>query len=556
MRQKQPLTQILRLCMVGILGIILAGSLTSCGSSASPQSTQTTVAAPAPTPAPLQKEDISGSGGNLIMTLGYQDPPTLDPALVGDTTSAFVTSQLFSGLVQLDNNLDVQPDLAARWEISDDGTTYTFFLRQDAAFADGTPLTTKDVRFSLERATDPNLGPYLPAQTYLGDIVGVREKLAGTASNIAGINVIDPHTIQLTIDSPRSYFLSKLVHPTAFVVHRDTVEEGGIEWTENPNGSGPFDIETWNHNRQMVLKRNVNYYGDLALLDRVTFLMGASASNPLILYEQGKIDVTYVNSFALARVRDTSNPLSRELVSVPQLSITYIGMNVTKPPFDDRRVRQAFALLLDREKYAEVTQHDSVEPAYGILPPGMPGYNPDLPKRLEDIERARQLLEESRYGGANGLPPIVAYGGGSVHILREVLEEEMDLSMEVRSFENFSEYLQAMKAADLPMYSTGWIADYPDPENFLNVLFHSESLENHAAYSNQDVDRLLEQAAQEQDNTERWELYQKAEQLILDDAPIIPVYHDVDHLLIKPYVKGLELTPMGIQDLSTVELVR
>lgn len=552
----QLLTQAIRLYFVSVICIMLAGSLASCGGATSSQSTQTTVAAPVPTPVPLLEEEIPGSGGNLIMTLGYQDPPTLDPALVGDTTSAFVTSQLFSGLVQLDNNLDVQPDLAARWQISDDGTMYTFFLRHDATFADGTPLTAKDVRYSLERATDPNLGPYLPAQTYLGDIVGVREKLAGTASDIAGINVIDPHTIQLTIDSPRSYFLSKLVHPTAFVVHRDTVEQGRTGWTENPNGSGPFDIETWDHNRQIILKRNVNYYGDLAHLDRVTFLLGAAASNPLILYEQGKIDVTYVNSFALARVQDTSNPLSRELISVPQLSITYIGMNVNEHPFDDRRVRQAFALLLDREKYAEVTQHGSVEPAYGILPPGMPGYNPDLPHQPANIERARELLAESRYGSANDIPPIVAYGGGSVHILREILEEEMNLSMEVRSFENFSEYLQAMKAADLPMYSTGWIADYPDPENFLNVLFHSESLENHAAYSNKDVDRLLEQAAQEQDETERWKLYQQAEQRILEDAPVIPVYHDVDHLLIKPYVKGLVLTPMGIQDLSTVELVR
>lgn len=496
------------------------------------------------------------AGGNLIMPLGYQDPPTLDPALVGDFTSAFVVSQLFSGLVQLDQELEVQPDLARSWDISEDGRTYIFYLHPDARFADGTPLTAKDVRYSMERATDPELATYLPAQTYLSDIIGVEEKLSGQADEIKGIDVRDPSTIAITIDSPKSYFLAKLSHPVSYIVDRNAVEKGGAAWTETPNGSGPFAIERWEHDQTLVLKRNFNYYLDLALLDRVTFLMGASASNPLVLYEQGKIDVTNVSSFALARVQDESNPLSRELVSVPQLSLNYIGMNVTMPPFDDPKVRQAFALLLDQQRLAEVTWHGSIEVARGILPPGMPAYNPDLPAPEVNIAEAKALLEESSYGGAENLPPIAAYGGGSVAILSEVAEDELGITVEVRNFENFSEYLQAMKAAELPMYSTGWIADYPDPENFLNLLFRSGSLENHSAYSNPQVDRLLDQAAVEEDEQERWKRYQQAEQLILEDKPVIPVSHDVDHMLIKPYVKGLHLTPMGILDLSTVELVR
>lgn len=537
-------------------------------SSPSPPPTSTHVwlspTVPAVSPAPPGEaiEEVklsSGSGGNLIMVLGVQDPTTLDPALVGDTTSAFVVFQLFSGLVRLDEHLEVQPSLAERWSISDDGRTYTFTLRQDACFADGTPITAEDVRYSFERATDPNLAPSPPARAYLGDIIGVREKLEGRADSIEGLRVIDARTIAITLDAPKSYFLSKLFHPTAYVVDRRTIERLGKGWTEQPNGSGPFTIEAWDHHARLVLKRNDNYPGNQAKLDRVTMLMGESASNPMVLYEQDKIDVVEVGAFSLARVRDASNPLSHELQSVPTLSLSYIGLNVTVPPFDDVRVRQAFSLLIDRKKLIEVTLQNSVTEARGILPPGMPGYNPHLPPLVGDIERARSLLAASKY--ASQFPRIAAYGGGWARLIRDIVKQEnLGIAFQLRSYQDFGDYLAALKHGDqgepLPMYSLSWIADYPDPENFLDVLFRTGSFENYCDYSNPEVDRLLDEAASEQQESRRWELYQRVEQIILNDMPIIPLYHDVEHVLVKPYVKGLVVTPMGILDLSRVELVR
>jgi ABC-type transport system substrate-binding protein len=470
-----------------------------------------------------------------------------------------VARQIFSGLVRLDNDLDVQPDLAESWEISDDGRTYTFTLQPDARFADGTPLTSEDVQYSLERATDPGLGPFLPAQTYLTDIVGVREKLAGEADTISGLEVIDEQTIALTIDEPKSFFLAKLTHPTSYVVDQAAVEQGGANWTDAPNGSGPFEIERWDHNQQLVLRRNLNFHRDLAKLDRVNFLIGASASNPMVLYEQGDIDLTGVPSYALDRVQDVNNPLSQELVSVPQLSLTFVGMNTSMPPFDDINVRRAFVQMLDRQKVAEVSLFGSVEPARGILPPGIPGYNTQLaeqPAPTADLEQAADLLEQSRYEGAENLPQVVAYGSGWTGTISEIAEEEFDIDIDVRDYENFGDYLTALEENEFPLFSFGWVADYPDPENFLDVLFRTNSGENHLSYSNPEVDALLEQAATEEDEAARWELYQEIEQQILQDAPIIPIYHDVEHMLIKPYVRGLEVTPMGILDLSTVELVR
>lgn len=518
-----------------------------------PRSTNTPAATrPTPTAAVPQTP-----GGNLIMTLAARDPTTIDPALVGETVGSFVVLQLFSGLVRLDENLEVQPDLAETWDISEDGLTYTFTLRSDARFADGTPITTEDVRYSLERASDPTLSPFLRAETYLIDIVGVRDKIAGKADEIAGLNITNDRIMSLTIERPEQAFLSKLTLPTAFVVDQRTVEQMGDEWLEHPNGSGPFMIEEWEHDQRLVLTRNPNYYRDLARLDHVTLLMGASASNPLVLYEQGKIDITHVSSFALARVQDETNPLSKELRSVPQLSLSYIGMNVTIPPFDDPNVRKAFALLLDRQRLVEVTRSGSVAMARGILPPGMPGYNPDLPEPQVDIEQAKQLLAESTYGGAEGLPSFAAYGGGTTAILHDIVEEELGLtSMELRNFEEFGDHLTALQEKELPMYDLAWVADYPHPQNFLDILFRSSNPDNYSDYSNPRVDELLDKAAVEQDEETRWSYYQQAEQIILEDMPVIPLYHDVDHVLVKPYVKGLVVTPMGIMDLSTVELVR
>jgi ABC-type transport system substrate-binding protein len=511
---------------------------------------------PASTPAPLPQNATLGPGGNLIMALGAQDPPSLDPALVSDVTSAFVTNQLFSGLVRLDENLEVQPALAQSWDISDDGRTYTFRLRPGARFAEGRPITSEDVRYSLERATDPALARVLPAATYLNDIEGVAEKLRGEADEISGLRIVDDVTVEITLVGPRSYFLSKLTHPSAFVVDRFDIEAGGADWTQSPNASGPFEIENWQRNETMVLRRNENYFGNLARLDRVTFLIGAAASNPLVLYEQDEIDIVEVPSYALARVQDENNPLSEELVREPQLSLNFIGMNVTVPPFDDPLVREAFTLLLDRQRIAEVTLDESVQPAYGILPPGIPGYNDELPPTEADIERARELLAESRYGSAEALPPIVAYGGGWTTTLREVARDELGIEIEVRGYESFGDYLNALDEQDFALFSFGWIADYPDPENFLSVLFRTGSGENMTDYANPEVDALLDEAAATEDEARRYELYQEAEQRILEDAPLIPIYHDVQYTLVKPYVRGLHITPMGILDLSTVELVR
>ncbi|MGB9724653.1 MAG: peptide ABC transporter substrate-binding protein [Chloroflexia bacterium] len=502
-------------------------------------------ASPAASPSPAGQEEQV-----LVLTLSAYDPPTLDPALCTDATSSFVIRQIYSGLVALDENLEVVPDLATGWSISADGRVYTFTLHPEARFQDGRPITSADFLYSFERACDPALGENLPCATYLNDIVGVEEKLAGRADRIAGLKAPDERTLVITIQAPRSYFLSKLTYNTAYVLDRNNVEQGRL-WTEHPNGSGPFRLAEWQHNRRMVLARNEHYYRRPPRLEQVILLMGADARNPLLLYEQGRIDFTEVGTSSVARLEYEGSPLAGELRVNPELSLAYIGFNTQMPPFDDPKVRRALTMAVDRAKIARVTYEGRLVQAQGILPPGMPGYDETLEGLPYDPEQARALLAESRYAGK--MPRLTFYttGGGDAVLLQEVWREELGLEVELRQVV-WADFLQGLDERRYPIFALGWIADYPDPQDFLEVLFRTGSPSNHTGYSNPEVDRLLEQAAAERDEEKRLALYRQAERLIVADAPIIPLTHGVTYSLTKPYVRGLQVTPMGILDLSTV----
>ncbi|MBC7223429.1 MAG: peptide ABC transporter substrate-binding protein [Anaerolineae bacterium] len=487
-----------------------------------------------------------------VLRLVAAPPETMDPALAGDLDSAQFVTKVFGGLVSLDEDLEVQPDLAEGWELSEDGRTYTFRLREDARFHDGRPITAEDVRYSLERACDPALGSRL-AGAYLGDIGGVQERLRGQADTIAGVEVLDERTLRITIDAPKSYFLSKLTYSTAFVVDRQQVERDP-NWLEHPNGSGPFRLAEWTEDR-IVLEPSPYYPGLQTGVEKIVFYT-APRGVPVTMYENGELDAAPVGGDQLERVLDPTNPLHQELQVVPLLDTFYVGLNLRTPPFDDLKVRRAFAMALNREGIVQVLLRGQAEVARGILPPGMPGYNPDLQGIPYDPEGARELLAQSRYGGPEGLPPITLTVGGSGSMgeaLAEMWAENLgvDVQVEVPVGGLSAEW----QAGRLQMVLLGWIADYPDPENFLDILFHSQSPQNHTGYHNPEVDRLLEEARAEPAPEKRYALYREAEERIVADVPWIPLYHDTAHLLVKPYVEGLRMTAQGLYDLRQVRLL-
>lgn len=497
------------------------------------------------------------TSGNGVLNLYDIDPFTLDPALASDATSSEYILQIFSGLVRLGDNLTPVPDIAQGWDISNAGRTYTFSLRQDVTFHDGRRVTANDFKYSWERAADPATGSQTAA-TYLGDIAGVKDKLSGKSREISGVKALGDYILEVTIDAPKTYFLSKLTYPTAFVVDKADVARGG-RWWQKPNGTGPFKLSQWQKNERLVLSRYAGYYGEKAKLDSVVFKFLSGV--PLDMYETGEIDVAGVSSGSIDKVTDPAGTFSRELEIVPELSFAFIGFNHTKPPFDDVNVRRAFALAVDKEKLVSLAFRGTAASAQGILPPGIPGYNPELEGQGFDIAKAKSYLAASKYGSAAGLPPITlttsGWGGlipGYLDALVVQWRENLGVEVTIRQLEPET-YFYNLKQEKDGMFDLGWIADYPHPQDFLEILFGTGSDSNFGDYTNPAVDALLAQAAVEPDTARMLALYRQAEEMLVEDAACLPLWSGKSYLLVKPYVKGYTPNPLGFVRLEKVEVV-
>lgn len=482
-------------------------------------------------------------------------PYTLDPPLVRTVTSAVYAMEIFSGLVTFDQNIKLVPDIAEKWEVSDDGKTYTFYLRKGVKFHNGRKVRAGDFKYSMERACDPDTGSQT-AENYLGDIVGAKQMLSGEAEHISGIKAIDDYTLEITIDAPKTYFLAKLAHHTAFVVDRQNVESGE-EWWRHPNGTGPFRLREWQEDELLILERNDLYYLEPAKVSYVVYRLWGGV--PIWMYETGEIDMTYVGTANVERVLDPTNPLNKELTTVPEFSLWHIGFNNAKPPFDDPKVRQAFCHAVDKDKIIDVLLKDMVKRADGILPPGFPGYNEEVVGLAYNPQRAKELIAESKYKDVSNLPSITftTSGRGDVSDLDAALVDmwRQNLGVEVQVSQLEPEtYFEVLMEEKDEIFDSGWAADYPDPENFLDILFHSGSAQNYGEYSNPQIDALLEQARVEPDETVRMSLYQEIEQMLVDDAACLPLFFDIEYVLVKPYLETFVVTPMPVPSLRYVSI--
>ncbi|MDQ2786448.1 MAG: peptide ABC transporter substrate-binding protein [Chloroflexota bacterium] len=459
--------------------------------------------------------------------------------------------------MRLDDALNVVPDVAADYQKSADGRSYTFALRSTAKFQNGRAITADDVAFSLSRACDPSTAAdgqpqNLPAAAGLNDILGCLDRINGRTRDVAGIRVLDPLTVMVVLDAPKAYFLQKLTLSDAAIIDRNDLTRGPL-WSTQPNGTGPFRITGWKA-AAITLARFDQFYAQVATLDTVTILIGASAANPLNLYDDNKIDVATVPIQAVDRVSVASSPVKNELRVIPTLSTTYIGVNVKAAPLDAFNVRAALIRTIDRQKVDTVMLDGKVTQAQGIVPPAIPGGNWDATIPVVDAKTAKDLLPPAT---AKTLPTITFGTGGSVlgAMVKAVAERDLGVHVDVEQ-SPFGDYLSELDAHTYGLFAVTWVADYPDPENFLDTLFHTGSPRNYSNYSNPKVDALLDQANVEQNATKRTDLYRQAQQQILDDVAIIPIYHGTDYALVKPYVKGLSITAMGILRLETVWIER
>ncbi|RMF89523.1 MAG: ABC transporter substrate-binding protein [Nitrospinota bacterium] len=495
------------------------------------------------------------------------DPPTLDPAQITDTTSHSVASEIFNALVRYDENLRLVPDIATRWEISPDKRTYTFYLRKGVKFHNGRECTAQDFRYTFERVLNP--ATHSPRTGFIDRLQGAKEYMQGKADRVTGITVVDDYTLKLTLEKPFTLFLHLLAYSSNYVVPREVVERYGKDFTSHPVGTGPFRFVEWKHDDHILLEANPEYFRGRPYLDRILYRIIPEEMTRLEEFKAGNLEHSDIPSGQFLSVKNDPE-LGKLLVSYPNLGTYSFRFNMEKPPFkNNKKLRQAFNYAIDRQAISDIILEGRVIPAKGVLPPTMPGYNPDLKGYTYNPEKARQLLAEAGYPGGKGFPHIDLYFNTNethqkIAELVQAQLRELGINIGLRSLD-WAAYIKLVDDGGTLLHRMGWIADYPDPENFLTVLHHSRNIGpagNSARYSNPRVDALLDRADASEDWEERKRLYQEAERIIVDDAPWIYVYYYSANMLFQPYVRGLRLTGMdseltiGIQPMELVWLDR
>lgn len=506
-------------------------------------------------------QDARPSGEQRLRLAGeVQGPDSLDPHLARDLPTAFLLRQVYRGLTRLGPDLQPVPELAERIEISADGLEYTFTLRPEATFHNGRQVTAADVVFSFTHALDPATAggeaALLGGPTFLSDIVGASELLGGAANSLSGVEALDGRTVRVRLVEPRATFLMKVAAIQAAILDPNTVAVAA-DWWRQPNGSGPFQVEEWVLDDHITLARFDGFYAGPPPLERIDLALGPKAFQSFNLYQAGELDVDSVPSTAVDSALSPHSPLRWEVTVTPALGTFYVAFRTDTPPMDDPRIRRAIFLAFPEEKVAELTFNGSFQVASGLLPNGMLGRDWPVAGEPYDLEAARAEVAASSYGSPETAPTLEIYTsfGGPADSLRDVLRDDLGLSVEVFAVD-WPQFIDGLALRRFPAYAWYWGADYPDPENFIWTLFGEGSPDNYVGYDNPEMNALVRQARAESDLERRAALYAEAHELLMADHVVLPLYHDVSYTLAKPYVRGLEVTPLGIVRLDTVWLER
>ncbi len=492
--------------------------------------------------------------GNVFRYAIKTAPTTFDPAIVEDGDTIDVLQQIFEGLVQWSPDNKVVPCLASKWDVSRDGLTYTFHLRPNVKFQDGGPVTASDVLYSMQRALQPALGSP-DARNYLGDIVGAKELAAGKATALAGVKVLDPQTVRITLTSPRAYWIDTLTYPTAYVVSRAEAKEGvrlSAEDAARGAGTGAFKLTRYDKDQRVVLAANAAYWGGPPRIAGIERPVVIDANTRHALYAQGDTDMLqFVSPGDLDN--DAKDPgLKGQVHLFPRASTFYVGLNQKAfPAFRDVRVRQALAYATDKSKIVQVVFGGRRDVAQDILPEGIPGFDPAFRGLPYDPAKAKALLAAAGFPGGKGFPTIpMTYRESqpelqkTVDLIRGMWNDTLGVKVDGRVTE-WSAMIDQQDKNALECYHIRWAADYLDPQDYYSTLLRSGGPEDHVVYASPRFDALCDRADVSQDPARRNALYRQAARVAADDVPMIPLYYQQDVELIKPYVSGIDDGLMG-----------
>ena len=511
------------------------------------EQTQSSSTTQAENRAPEEAHPVTGEALAEEQVFTYRaldEASSLDPQLVEDVDGSYIIRDLFEGLLNTDDQGNLVPGVAQRYESANNNRTWTFYLREDAQWSDGQPVTAGDFVYAWRRAVDPELASPYAWYMQLMSLENAESIINGEAErDTLGVEAVDDYTLKVELTRSIPYFPQMVTHATTFPSPRWVIEEHGEEWTKPGNlvGNGAFVLTEHVINERLVRERNERYWNNESnLMDRVVTLVINDENQALNRYDAGEVDKTEVPAGQYPRLEE-ERPEQTHVI--PRLCTYYYNFNNEVEPFDDARVRRALSYAIDRNIIVENVLQGGQYPAYTFTPELTAGFTPpDVPfgemTQEERDERARELLAEAGYGPDNPLRTSILYNTSEAHkkvaiAIQQMWKQKLGVETTLENQE-WKTFLSTRSDGNYEVARAGWCGDYNEASTFLDLM-QSESGYNDANYESEAYDQLIEQARTMADPSS---VYTEMEELIAEDMPNAPIYHYTDAILLKPYVKG------------------
>ncbi|MDI3533753.1 MAG: oligopeptide transport system substrate-binding protein [Thermosediminibacterales bacterium] len=487
------------------------------------------------------------------------EPETLDSAKAKGNIEFNVLINLFEGLIRLDATGNPQPAAAESWDIEDNGKKYIFHLR-DTKWSNGDPVTAYDFEYSWKRVLNPDTASgYAYQLFYIKNAAAYNSRDSNTSSDTVGVKALDEKTLEVTLEAPTAYFLTLLASPVYYPVHKPTVEEQGDKYGAQAEGfvsNGPFKIVSWRHQEKIELAKNENYWdSEQVKLSRLVFLMIDNPSTELAAFETGQIE--FGDNPPYPEIERLKQQNKAKIAS--DFSNYFFMFNVKKPPLNDPRVRKALNLAIDRKALVENVLKAGQVPALAFVPYGLKDLKGEDFRATgadyfkdADFEKARELLSEAGYPDGKGFPEIqiLTNNNGNNKPIAEAVQQMWSKNLNIKvkiKVQEWMVYLESLFTGDYQTSGIMWSPDYLDPMTFLDI-FVTGGGNNVTFWGNKDYDNLIETAKKTSDLEKRFELMHDAEEILMEEMPVSPIFFNADPYMLKPYVKDVILNPMGWRD--------
>lgn len=497
----------------------------------------------------------SSDGDQKILHFGNgAEPQDLDPAAVTGVVEHRLLKALFEGLVSEDPDLNVVPGVAQNWDVSEDGLVYTFHLNPEAKWSNGDPVTAQDFVGTYKRMLTPTIAAEYSYMLF--HVVGAEAYLKGELDDFSqtGFKALDDHTLELTLRQRTPFLLHAMNHYAWYPVPIKVVEQfGGLErkgtaWTrpENFVGNGAFQLTSWKSNRKIIVERNPHYWdAETVKLDAIHFYPIESIDTEERMFRSGQLHIT--NEVPLSKIKTYLEEKPESISIMPYNGVYFYRFNVTRPPFDDVRVRKALAYAIDRTTLVEKVTLANETPAFNVVPPDLLTYVSEH-KFEENIEEARRLLTEAGYPNGDGFPRTeLLYNTSEKHrTIAEALQQmwNKNLGIDIGLYnQEWKVYLDAQDNMDYQVMRAGWIADYVDPHVFMDMWMTGGG-NNDTGWGLPEYDALLADALNAPDDEARFAIYNRMEKILNAEMPVMPIYHYTNSKLISPEVLGYKITPL------------